>query len=184
MSSLGGTQTTSIQGYADTPIVYRSWGLLTSEDLKGESYGPNFKFSPHFTVRNAFVGVMVHITITLMPLVLALPPVRWLMAKLVVFQPGQGPSREDAKRDRIEYRALGISDGDTPQRAFARLQFAGSMYHLTGILLAEGAATILYDDDIAAKRLGGGVLTPATLGSRYIERLCHAGVIIETKMLT
>lgn len=39
-----GTLTTSIQAASDVPIVYRSWGLLTQG---GDSYGPNFKFSPH-----------------------------------------------------------------------------------------------------------------------------------------
>ncbi len=46
-----GTLTTSLQGGADKPIVYRSSTLLK------EIYGSNFHFSPWVTVRNAFMGV-------------------------------------------------------------------------------------------------------------------------------
>lgn len=49
-----GTLTTSIQASADTPIIYRSWGLHL---LGGESYGPNFSFSPHMVGPHAF-GVL------------------------------------------------------------------------------------------------------------------------------
>ena len=52
---------------------------------------------------------------------------------------------------------------------------------VTGIFLAEGALTLL-KDDVAAKKLGGGFLTPATLGQAYIDRLGEHGFKIETKM--
>jgi len=54
---------------------------------------------------------------------------------------------------------------------------------LTGLFLAEAAATILRDDKIAARRLGGGVLTPATLGQGFLDRITNAGVFLELKML-
>jgi short subunit dehydrogenase-like uncharacterized protein len=48
--------------------------------------------------------------------------------------------------------------------------------------LAEAAITLL-KDDVVAKKLGGGVLTPATLGQPFIDRLHNAGFKFETKML-
>lgn len=56
------------------------------------------------------------------------------------------------------------------------------MYHLTGVTSAEAAMTILRDKTLAHE-LGGGMLTPATLGAKYLERLQKAGLKTEMKML-
>ena len=53
---------------------------------------------------------------------------------------------------------------------------------VTGVFLAEAAATLLEDD--VAGRLPGGVLTPACLGQGYIDRLDRAGLHIEAKIVT
>ena len=37
--------------------------------------------------------------------------------------------------------------------------------------------------DILAQKMGGGVLTPATLGQPFIDRLKEAGVSIDTELL-
>jgi hypothetical protein len=50
---------------------------------------------------------------------------------------------------------------------------------VTGIFLAEAAATLLQED----VGLPGGVYTPACLGQPFIERLNQAGFHIETKRL-
>jgi short subunit dehydrogenase-like uncharacterized protein len=53
---------------------------------------------------------------------------------------------------------------------------------VTGIFLAQAALTLL-KDEVPAKKLGGGFLTPATLGQPYIDRLAEQGFEIETEML-
>lgn len=174
-----GQLTTNPFGAADVPIVYRSWDLLKGSK---EAYGPSFQFSPFMSTRNVFTGALVHIAALVGPLFLLLPPVRWLLAKFV-YQPGQGPTRDEVLNDSLEYRAVAFADDRSGKKASGRLYFEGSLYHLTGILLANAAATLVYDDDIAAKRLGGGVLTSATLGAHFAARLEKAGVRFETKML-
>ena len=85
----------------------------------------------------------------------------------------------------IEWRAIAhadMSDSDTPKRAFGRMRFDGSMYQLTGICLAE-SALILAREKTFAHELGGGLLTPATLGPAYLDRLQKAGLRTEFKML-
>lgn len=62
------------------------------------------------------------------------------------------------------------------------MRFDGSMYHLTGIFLAEAAITIARSKTFAHE-LGGGVLTPATLGARYLERLQAAGLQTEVRTM-
>ena len=56
------------------------------------------------------------------------------------------------------------------------------MYQLTGVCLAEAAITIAREKT-QAHELGGGVLTPATLGAPYLERLQKAGLKTEVKTL-
>lgn len=84
-----GTLTTSLQGPVDRTQVYRSWGLIEG----GEYYGKTFRFHPFMTVRNIFLGFMMHFGIAFGSLMLALPPVRWLL-KRMVYQPGEGAAKE------------------------------------------------------------------------------------------
>ncbi len=175
-----GTLTTSFSGSANRAIVHRTWGLMGGSS---SVYGPKFHFNEYMGVRNVFIGAAVHFLLAIAMVALALPPVRWLVKKLV-FAPGQGPTREVTSKERIEYRTIAIADQDTPapRRAFSRLSYEGGMYYLTGVFLAEAAITILRDDNIA-KKLGGGILTPAMLGQPFIDRLRRAGVLFETRLL-
>lgn len=113
---------------------------------------------------------------------MALKPIRWLMSQLV-YPPGSGPDRETSKQHYVEWRALGLPDSQSSQKAFASLRFTGSAYRLTGITLSEGAGTILYGENTMAHQIGGGVLTPATLGQQYLDRLEKAGLKLDLKML-
>lgn len=63
-----------------------------------------------------------------------------------------------------------------------RMRWEGSMYYLTGVCLAEAAITIARSKT-QAHELGGGILTPATLGAPYLERLQKAGLKAEAKIL-
>jgi short subunit dehydrogenase-like uncharacterized protein len=89
-----------------------------------------------------------------------------------------------SKNDFIVYRAVGISDENsaTPRKALLTTKYDGSMYLLTGVLLSEAAITILRDET-AASKLGGGVLTPATLGQPFIDRLAKVGYHTEIEIV-
>lgn len=80
-------------------------------------------------VRNHLLAVLVHFAVALGALILAFPPARLLLKKLV-FQPGEGPSKEDSAKDRFEYRGIGNPDFkvDTLPRAFVKLRSEGSIY--------------------------------------------------------
>lgn len=166
-------------------IVQRSWGLQD----RGAYYGPRFSYHEYASVRNRLVGWLVHTAIMLGALSLVFPPVRWL-AKKLVFAPGQGVSREDAARDRMEFWAVATADegegggqgGAEAQAGVCEVSVRGGMYYLTGLLLAEAAMVLLEDEGLVA-RLGGGLLTPAMLGQRFVDRIVKAGVLLETEML-
>jgi hypothetical protein len=47
-----------------------------------------------------------------------------------VYQPGDGPTEEEYKNDRFDFRGIAKPDVQTldPQRAFCKVTFQGSMY--------------------------------------------------------
>jgi short subunit dehydrogenase-like uncharacterized protein len=172
-----GTLTTGLASGPNATLVHRSWSLFD----KGNLYGPNFQYNEYQSVRNSFIGLFLHLAINFGMAALAISPVRWLIKKLV-YQPGEGPTKEDTSKDHIEWRGIATADTPQQQRAWAKLRFEGSAYHITAILIMEAAITILRDHTEAHK-IGGGIITPATLGQAYIDRLERAGIKMETRML-
>ena len=79
---------------------------------------------------------------------------------------------------------MAVADEANPSetRALAKLRYAGGPYHITAAFLAQGAATILYEEGLV-RRVGGGILTPAVLGQPYIERLRSSGVTIDNEIV-
>ena len=172
-----GTLTTSPTGMADTAIIYRSSTLLR------DFYGPRFN-SRHFAhSRNAFVGSVFHYAFFFGIVLLTLAPVRWLASKFV-YAPGEGPKKEDTANDMVEYRGVAVADQDVdkPKRAFGRLTYHGSIYGFTGIMLVEAALVILEHEEEVLQTSGGGVVTSATLGQRFVDRLEDVGCHIETEL--
>jgi short subunit dehydrogenase-like uncharacterized protein len=170
-----GTVTTSPTAIADITVVHRSSSLMP------ELYGQNFFFRQFLSVRNVLIGVAVHIGFLIGLSLLALPPVRWLVRKFI-FAPGAGPRREDSVNDRLEYHAIATSETTPPQRVFGKISYQGGMYPFTGLLLAEAAMVILSEEEKIKKVSRGGIVTPATLGQDFVDRLEKVGCNIETKV--
>ena len=125
-----GLLTTSLAGMTDAAIVQRTWGLLsTNPSRTGQFYGPNFTFREFMRTPNWLRGMIQHFAMTVFGMVLITPPLRKLIWRFV-HQPGQGPDRENAKKDRIEYRGVGNPDLEgIGKQAFCRAHFQGSMYY-------------------------------------------------------
>jgi short subunit dehydrogenase-like uncharacterized protein len=95
------------------------------------------------------------------------------------------PLYRQAEKESVEWRGVAdadIEDSSVAKRTWARIRWNGSMYHLTGVCVAE-SALLLAREETPAHELGGGFLTPATLGRAYVERLQKAGAEVEVKML-
>ncbi|CAG8148798.1 unnamed protein product [Penicillium salamii] len=170
-----GTVTTSPSAIADITIVHRSSSLMP------ELYGQKFVFRQFLSVRNAVIGIALHVGFTVGLALLLLSPVRWLLRKFV-FAPGAGPRREDSTNDRLEYNAIATADNAEKQRVFGKISFAGSMYVFTGLLMAEAAMVILNEEEKIKKVSRGGIVTPATLGQDFVDRLEKVGCSVETKV--
>lgn len=125
-----GILTTSLGAVANVPIVNRSWGLLNG------SYGPNFTYREYMRSRNYFSAIILHLGLAMGSFLLAIPFVR-AVVKRWLYKPGEGPTHEEYKNDRIEYRGVGTPDVRTPNppRAFVRAHYEGSMYLRKNILL-------------------------------------------------
>ncbi|KAF2015286.1 hypothetical protein BU24DRAFT_421588 [Aaosphaeria arxii CBS 175.79] len=180
---LGGLQTTGLMAAVDACLVHRSWGLYTSQSATS-SYGPNFQFKEYTRSKSLPGAAIFKLTFALAGLLLAIPPTRWIFAPLlkafVIPAPGEGPSKESMKGDFMSYRALGVAEGKK-EEVLAKLDFAFGAYEFTGCSLAAAAEVLLTGgvEGSLAGELRGGILTPATLGEAYVEKLRAYGVNIE-----
>jgi short subunit dehydrogenase-like uncharacterized protein len=78
---------------------------------------------------------------------------------------------------------VAIPDDPTiTKRAFVKMKYKGNIYLFTGIVIADVALSILNDVTVA-KKMGGGILTPATLGLPLISRLQKSGIEFETRII-
>ncbi|KUJ19561.1 uncharacterized protein LY89DRAFT_780481 [Mollisia scopiformis] len=169
-----GILTTSLGAVADVPIVQRSWGLLGGNKF----YGPNFHVYEYMKARNHLSAVMIHFALAFGSIMLAIPFIRSIARKLV-YQPGDGPTKEESEKYRLEYRGIGTPDTTTPNppRAFCKAAYEGSAYEFTAVSLIQAALSILKDEH----DLSGGIYTPACLGQKFIDRLDSAGFKFEKK---
>lgn len=176
IAELGGLQTTGLMASVDTCIVHRSAGLY--------SYGTRFRFNEYMRAKSLVQGLIVKVVVGLVGLLFALPPTRWILAplfkKFLVPPPGEGPTRESMKNDFLSYRAVGVAEG-TGQKITAKLDVGHGGYVATAITLAAAANVIVRGrlDETEAGRLGGGILTPATLGEQFVDSLNEFGMKIQ-----
>ena len=120
-----GILTTHIGGMIDVPIVHRSWGLLGGASF----YGPNFRFSEYMKARNYLGAIAFHFAVSIVSVLIAIPLVRKL-ARRFVTAPGDGPTKEQTRNNRFEYRAVATPDVKTsnPPRAYVRAYYEGGLY--------------------------------------------------------
>lgn len=174
-----GSLTTSITAAPNQAIVHRSAGKYPYY------YGFNFNYAEYMAVDSTIFGVLIHFAIVVLTFCLAFPPLRAIVAGFMKYKPGEGPTAEDSKNDRIEIRAVAVAEqlSKIPRKAFVNFVFEGGMYELTARLLVVGAITLLKDQDKVVKTHGFGFLTPSSLGQGYIDRLDKADVKLKVKQL-
>ncbi|KAI1268586.1 hypothetical protein F5Y18DRAFT_375987 [Xylariaceae sp. FL1019] len=178
-----GLLTTSVTAGTDAAVVWRSWGLFKKDPvLKQLEYGPNFTYREFTRASNMLTAAMAHYALIIGGILLAFcPPFRSLVRKFI-YQPGEGPTREAAAKDYIEFRGVGTPDIQTgPKKlALCKASYSGSMYQLTAEFLGQGALVLLEEDT----KLGGGIYTPACLANMgFLDRLSKSGFKVETQMV-
>ncbi|RGP70606.1 hypothetical protein FSPOR_3907 [Fusarium sporotrichioides] len=172
----------------ETAIVGRSWGLYAEEgpySLGPESYGANFFFSSCMKCSNPLSAWAFRSTYTILEhAITKIPPLRYLVTRM--FPPGTGPAEEVRKGHYFKYRVVAIADekeGKPAPRVEVKFDYDGDPYVFTSVALTQAALILLQADTPGQRR--GGILTPASLGERFAERLKQpeAGVKIKVKVV-
>ncbi|KAH8660015.1 Saccharopine dehydrogenase-domain-containing protein [Xylariales sp. PMI_506] len=177
-----GLLTTSFTAKWNAAVVFRTWGLLQEEKSRhDQSYGPNFTYREFSKAKGHVSGFLTHFAISLGTFALQFSAVRNTIRKLS-YQPGNGPDREESRKEYIEIRGCAEPDPkrEDGKKAFGKAYYHGSMYYMTATLLASAALTILQED----LGLEGGLYTPAFLGQGYVDRLGEAGFKIESELIS
>lgn len=177
---------------ADRAVVMRTWSLLQRYGEKEERYGERFSFTGYTSANNTFAAWLQFAGLsTVIAIIILFPPLRWLI-QLLAPQIGPGPTVHADEQWSVEWKAVAEADlkggggggGAEATTAVGVMRVDVDVFTCCAILAAEAALTLVDDlgslmhmDDRAslAMRLGGGVLTPASLGWGYIERLQRVG---------
>ena len=131
-----GLLTSSVTSSTNCATIGRSWGLMnTIPSRQKQAYGPKFAINEYMKARNYHIGVGMHLGLVFLGMVMAISPVRSLI-KRFIYKPGEGPTKEQASKDRIEYQAVAWPDVEAGARdikgagkqAYGRASFDGSMY--------------------------------------------------------
>lgn len=162
-----GTMVVSTQEQIERAVIGRSWGLFDED----EGYGKNFFFSSRLQTSNALTAWLFRTFFLLFTNLLTFSPIRTLIGKHL-FPAGTGPSADKRRGHYFKYRTIGVADtadalGNKVEVTF---EYDGDSYEFTGKALTE-AAILLLEGGTEAHRRGGGILTPAMLGEKYVERL-------------
>ena len=164
-----GLVVTSLPGISNEFIVLRSATILKS------IYSETFSYREYLAAKNRFQGALAWATLMLRLIILLVPPLRRCLYHPSSFVSGRGPSKLEGGKDGVTLRGIAQCESRDSKQIVGELQWSGSFYELTAILLAESARTILCADSTLAHRIGGGVLTPATLGRPLLGRMRKAG---------
>ncbi|RMZ86421.1 hypothetical protein DV736_g6354, partial [Chaetothyriales sp. CBS 134916] len=182
-----GNLTTSLSAKSNEAIVQRSAGL------NPYLYGFNFTYEEYMAVSNPFWGVVVHLATVVIALALIFPPTRALLKLLPRPASGAGPDLKARKaqgkaQEVLEMRGVAIAEqlSRIPRKAMAKLRYEGSLYELTAVCLAA-AAVVLLDakalEELRDRFGGGGFLTPASLGDRFVAEIEKGGVSLTAEQI-
>ncbi|OBT75967.1 hypothetical protein VF21_05749 [Pseudogymnoascus sp. 05NY08] len=194
--ALLGPLTFNPSAMADRATVMRTWSLLQVHGEESERYGNSFRFNGYQRASSMLQGWFSFLGMSVAVLfVVLIPPIRSLLRWLAP-PPGTGPEVLRHEKHFVEWRAVvsaGVNGIDTGNKAIGVMRVDMDVYSCGAMMVSEAALTLLEQqaavgggkrNSSLAMTLGGGVLTPATLGWDYIERLKTAGLHMEVDMLT
>ncbi|KAF4230203.1 hypothetical protein CNMCM6805_000838 [Aspergillus fumigatiaffinis] len=156
-----GNLTFNPSAMADQAVVMRTWSLLQRYGHRTELYGERFSFQGYSSAAS------------------------WLQAwssflamSVAVFWP-----QVTGENHFVEWKATVALDGEDVSQpsAVGAMRMNTDVYSVCATLVSEAALTLLEvldgnDQGAMVKKLGGGILTPASLGMPYVKRLEKAGL--------
>lgn len=168
-----GKVTTSFLAICNESVTHRSASLLP------EIYGYSFHTHEYLPISSGVSAVFVHVFTKLAIYLLAFPPLRWFLRSIIP-TPGTGPDLAKANTEKQTFEAIGTPVSREGRQVKGKFVYEGSLYYCSAMMGVEAARVLLENDDahVPARQLGGGILTPATLGVRFVERLRDHGVVL------
>ncbi|KAF4437387.1 hypothetical protein F53441_13064 [Fusarium austroafricanum] len=163
-------------GHLATSFV--AWGnesiVQRSAVLDAKLYGQDFVFNEYNPATGFISAVLIHVVTKLGILLLALPWFRSFIREKS-FDRGSGPDRTESRKvESGKWKAVGYV-GNKPV-ALARFSYKGALVDMAAILAAEAAASMNdLEKSEASGAVKGGLLTPSTLGSTFVDRLLAVG---------
>ncbi|KAF7165324.1 hypothetical protein CNMCM5623_009529 [Aspergillus felis] len=177
-----GNLTFNPSAMADRAVVMRTWSLLQRYGDRTERYGERFRFQGYTTppswlqAWSSFLAMSAAVVC-----VILFPPLRWLLQWLSP-QPGTGP-QVTGENHFVEWKATVAGDREDVSQpsAVGVMRMNTDVYSVCATLVSEAALTLLEvldgnDKDSMVMKVGGGVLTPASLEMLYVQRLEKAGL--------
>ncbi|RDK11400.1 saccharopine dehydrogenase family protein [Cupriavidus lacunae] len=157
-----------------------------SNALSGKAYGNPFTYDEAMLTGVGFKGRLTALTLVAglgaFMVGAVISPIRGVMERFLLPQPGEGPSPAAQLAGRYDLRFLGRTEGGQT----LRVKITGDRdpgYGSTSKILGQAAASLALDHVKNGIKIGrgGGFWTPATIfDERFIERLTrHAGLRFE-----
>ena len=170
----------NVMAAVNAPVVRKSSALLRYGDAPGLCIYSEVQAVP--SRGKAYAGTL---GLGLAGLLLALPPVRWLLfAARLLPRPGEGPSQAVRDGGHFHTFVLGVGEReDAPMvRADVRSGTAGDPgYKATAQMAVESALCLAHQREACAE---GGVLTPAAaMGLALVGRLQASGMELTAGVL-
>ncbi|KAK2049469.1 hypothetical protein LZ31DRAFT_514377 [Colletotrichum somersetense] len=166
-------------------LVLRSWGLLGGPK---SGWGPNFRYNEYEKADSYAGAVLNMIRCYAMLKLLVLAQYTWFR-NLVLRSArglGTGPSEEDLKSQPLTMAAFIEVDPTVEENrgkgCLVELRFADGGYPLSALLMAQAAATLLYDRNLP-KGIEGGCLTAGVLGPGFVDRVVSGGLEMKTTLV-
>ncbi|KAJ3104290.1 hypothetical protein HDU97_009366 [Phlyctochytrium planicorne] len=172
-------QTYFFMEFTNTRYVARSWALFK------KAYGENFNYSETMAASNIFTAMGMVAAIAIAFTFVLLPPVRWIVKKVV--PQGTGPSEAEMKKGFFDIKLVGTAEDGSQCVGTFHCQ-ADPGYRGTAILLSESALCLALQRDTLNKVEGpfkplrGGVITAATaMGATLVDRFRKIGLTLKVE---
>ncbi|KAK1569737.1 Saccharopine dehydrogenase-domain-containing protein [Colletotrichum navitas] len=166
-------------------LVLRSWGLLGGPN---SSWGPNFQYN-EYEKADSYGGAILNMVRYFVVLkVLTLVQYKWFRNLVLrsARELGTGPSEEDLKSTPLTAAAFVEADPTVDKNrgkgCLVELKYTNGGYPLAALLMAQAAATLLYERNLP-KGIKGGCLTAGVLGPDFVDRVVSGGLEMKTTMI-
>lgn len=135
--------------------IFKESIVHCSAGLQRQFYGKAFHFHEYLPVSNVLAALLVNFVTRPGVLLFALPPFRWLFAK-VLPTPGTGPNLTTANKGRQEIKAVRTPADAGGEKVIGRIVYEGSLYFCSAFMGVEAAAVMLTGQRTATYGSGGG----------------------------